>query len=220
MNEDLFEKAKLKLPSPRGVEALQPDDNGVYDAICKVLTESNLSHTQGVYVFYDCRDHALYVGQCVATKDQNGLSGRVQRHLTCGRSDNIAKRRFNSKDVYRIDFYFCDGMTDKKAMNILEGAIYHGLLAAGHDRMLNSQIPTDHPLDDVPFEFEHISRQLDRPTPCIEDYTEDRIEHLLETFRYSRGHPSKGADNNVLISFAAVLECLSHLKPNIKELFP
>jgi hypothetical protein len=94
----------------------------------------------GVYVLYDLNDVAVYVGQTTAVKE-NGIKGRVQRHLTSARSDIIANRMI---DVWEIA-WVRTWPTPKAKINETESALYHELNAKSP--LMNGNVikPPAHP---------------------------------------------------------------------------
>lgn len=96
---------------------------------------SKMTAQIGVYVLYDLDDVAIYVGQTTAVNEQ-GIRGRVQRHLTSARSDIIANRQV---DVWEIAYVRTWPESNHGKIDELEAHLYHHFNP--NSTLMNGKIP-------------------------------------------------------------------------------
>ena len=95
----------------------------------------------GVYVFYDFEDEPIYVGQTV-----EGLSTRVNRHLTNQRTDAVGMRVLDPYEIKSLELWpvyeVPEGVAIKQHIDRLELTVYRRAISLSKFGMiLNEKVP-------------------------------------------------------------------------------
>jgi hypothetical protein len=122
---------KVSLEAPMPVGDLKRDFANKQNFKLTALHHPDIKKA-GVYALADATRRVFYVGQCI--ESTQGMGGRIQRHLTCGRSDPMAKQKIDPAEIAYAMIYPSPG-SNKDELSRIEEQVTRQYMDDGHPIM-------------------------------------------------------------------------------------